>query len=166
MKLGWEVLTFFILQVSESNSILSQLSHHLVLHGSIVLFAALAFGAPYARAIKRNAELQVINSWRVAHQSLTIGALLLFGMAYVLPLLVVPNILRTGVAVLFIISGYAFTISTPLAAVAKDRGLSGGAKGLARFVYLGNVVGASTSLLAAGGLLVAACLAIFGSTET
>jgi hypothetical protein len=144
---------------------LSQLSQHLVLHGSIVLFAALVFGAPYARAIKRNAELQVVNSWRVAHQSLTIGALLLFGMAYVLPLLVVPNILRTGIAVFFIISGYAFTISTPLAAVAKDRGLSSGATGLARFVYLGNVVGAATSLLAAGGLLVAACLAIFASTE-
>lgn len=140
---------------------MSQLSLHLVLHASIILLVALVFGAPYARAIKRNAEVQVINSWRVAHQSLTIGALLLFAMAYVLPPLEIPNVLKTAIAVLFIISGYAFTISTPLAAVSKDRGLSAGATGLARLVYLGNVVGAATSLLAAAGLLVAAFLALY-----
>jgi hypothetical protein len=139
---------------------LSQLSLHLILHASIILFVALVFGAPYARAIKRNAEVQVINSWRVAHQSLTIGALLLFAMAYVLPSLAIPNVLRMAIAVLFIISGYAFTISTPLAAVSKDRGLSAGATGLAKLVYLGNVVGAATSLLAAAGLLVAAFLGL------
>jgi len=139
---------------------LSQLSLHLILHASIILFVALVFGAPYARAIKRNAEVQVINSWRVAHQSLTIGALLLFAMAYVLPSLAIPNVLRMAIAVLFIISGYAFTISTPLAAVSKDRGLSAGATGLAKLVYLGNVVGAATSLLAAAGLVVAAFLGL------
>jgi hypothetical protein len=139
---------------------LSQLSLHLILHASIILLVALVFGAPYARAIKRNAEVQVINSWRVAHQSLTIGALLLFAMAYVLPSLAIPNVLRMAIAVLFIISGYAFTISTPLAAVSKDRGLSAGATGLAKLVYLGNVVGAATSLLAAAGLVVAAFLGL------
>ena len=139
---------------------MSQLSLHLILHASIILFVALVFGAPYARAIKRNAEVQVINSWRVAHQSLTIGALLLFAMAYVLPSLAIPNVLRMAIAVLFIISGYAFTISTPLAAVSKDRGLSAGATGLAKLVYLGNVVGAATSLLAAAGLVVAAFLGL------
>lgn len=139
---------------------MSQLSLHLILHASIILLVALVFGAPYARAIKRNAEVQVINSWRVAHQSLTIGALLLFAMAYVLPSLAIPNVLRMAIAVLFIISGYAFTISTPLAAVSKDRGLSAGATGLAKLVYLGNVVGAATSLLAAAGLVVAAFLGL------
>lgn len=132
-----------------------------MLHGSVILLAALVFGAPYARAIKRNAEVQVINSWRVAHQSLTIGALLLFAMAYVLPSLAIPNALRTGIALFFILSGYAFTISTPLAAVTKDRGLAAGARGLARLVYMGNMLGAATSLIAAVGLLVAAFLAAF-----
>jgi len=120
-----------------------------VLHASIILFAALVFGAPYARSIKQNAELQIINSWRVAHQSLTIGALLLFVMAYVLPMLLVPNLLKVTIAVFFILSGYAFTISTPLAAITKDRGLSAGASGLARLVYVGNIIGAFTSLIAA-----------------
>ncbi|MBB3211127.1 glucan phosphoethanolaminetransferase (alkaline phosphatase superfamily) [Herbaspirillum sp. Sphag1AN] len=128
---------------------MNQLSRHLVLHASIILFAALVFGAPYARSIKQNAELQIINSWRVAHQSLTIGALLLFVMAYVLPMLLVPNLLKVTIAVFFILSGYAFTISTPLAAITKDRGLSAGASGLARLVYVGNIIGAFTSLIAA-----------------
>jgi hypothetical protein len=142
---------------------LTHLSHHLVLHASIILFAALVFGAPYARAIKRNAEFQVINSWRVAHQSLTIGALLLFGMAHILPSLIIPDLLRIAISILFITSGYAFTISTPLAAVTKDRGLSAGATGLARLVYVGNMVGAITSLIAAGCLVAAALLSIFSS---
>lgn len=132
-------------------------SRHLVAHGSIVLFIALLYGAPYAKAIKRNADAQVVNSWRVAHQSLTIGALVLFAAASLMGGLAVSTNVKWAIAVLFTMSGYAFTISTPLAAVTKDRGLGAGAKGLARLVYIGNVAGAATSL-AGGALLVAAAV--------
>jgi hypothetical protein len=111
---------------------LNRLTIHLVAHGSFILFAALLFGAPYARAIKQNAELQVVNFWRVAHQSLTIGALMLFGMAFVIPSLAVPGFIKLTIAALFVVSGYAFTVSTPLAAVTRNRGLIVGAKGLPR----------------------------------
>jgi hypothetical protein len=131
-------------------------SRHLVAHGSIILFCALLFGAPYARAIKRNAEPQVVNSWRVAHQSLTIGALLLFAAASFMGGLAVPMGMKWAIAGLLIVSGYAFTVSTPLAAMTKDRGLQTGATGLARWVYLGNMAGAATSLIGSALLVFAA----------
>lgn len=131
-------------------------SRHLVAHGSIVLFIALLYGAPYAKAIKRNADAQVVNSWRVAHQSLTIGALVLFAAASLMGGLAASTNVKWAIALPFIISGYAFTISTPLAAVTRDRGLCADAKGLARLVYIGNIVGAATSLMGSALLAVAA----------
>ena len=127
----------------------------IALHGSIVLMASLLFGAPYARAIKRQADHQVINSWRVAHQSLAIGALLLFALAAIQHLVIAPALLVWCINILFVVSGYAFTVATPLAAVTKDRGLQSGSIGLARWVYMGNMVGAVTSLLGGFGLLIA-----------
>lgn len=130
-------------------------SAELALHGSLVLMASLLFGAPYARAIKRQADPQVTNSWRVAHQSLAIGALLLFALAAIQPFIVAPAWLIWCTNVLFVVSGYAFTVATPLAAVTKDRGLRSGSTGLARWVYLGNMVGALTSLVGGMGLVFA-----------
>lgn len=140
---------------------MNPLSAQLVLHGSIVLLASLLFGASYARAIKRQAEAQVVNSWRVAHQSLSIGALLLFAMAYVLPLLGIADVFKWMIAGLFVASGHAFTVATPLAAITKDRGLAAGGHGLARWVYVGNITGAATSLVACGILVLAALVSAF-----
>jgi hypothetical protein len=122
---------------------------HLVFHGSVVLLASLLFGAPYARAIKRGADAQVINSWRVAHQSLAMGALLLFALAAIHPLIDAPAWAMTTMNLLMVVSAYAFTVSTPLAAITRDRGLQSGSVGLARWVYVGNMLGALTSLLGA-----------------
>lgn len=133
------------------------LSKHLMLQGAIVLLIALCLGAPYARAIKRNADAQAVNSWRVVHQSLTIGAILLLVLAPVLSYMPVAVAFKWAIAVLFIVSSYAFALSTPLAAITKDRGLVAGARGLARGVYLGNMLGALTSL-AGAVLLVTACV--------
>lgn len=135
-------------------------SRHLVLHGSIILLLALLYGAPYARAIKRNADAQVVNSWRVAHQSLTIGALILFATAALIGGLAVSSTMKWAIALPLIVSGYAFAVATPLAAVTKDRGLQSGGQGWARLVYLGNMVGAGTSLLSSVLLVVAAALSL------
>lgn len=135
-------------------------ARHLVFHAAIVLLLGLAYGAPYAKAIKSGATEQVVNSWRVAHLSVPIGATLMLAIAAVLgPLAVTPGIKWT-IAVLLIVSGYAFSISTPLAAITRDRGLQPGGKGLARLVYLGNFVGAWTSLLAALVFLYAAFVSL------
>lgn len=135
-------------------------SRHLLLHGSIVLLIALLFGAPYAKAIKRSADAQVVNSWRVAHQSLTIGALLLLALAVIMDGLAVSSALKWVVAVSFIVSAYAFTVATPLAAITRDRGLKAGARGWAGLVYMGNVLGALTSLVGAALLVLVALLAL------
>lgn len=127
---------------------------HLVFHGSVVLLASLLFGAPYARAIKRQVDAQVIHSWRVAHQSLAIGALLLFALAAVQPVIDGPDWAMTTMNLLMVVSAYAFTVATPLAAITRDRGLQSGSVGLARWVYVGNMLGALTSLLSAVLLLV------------
>lgn len=135
-------------------------SSHLFLHGSIVLLFGLLLGVPYARAVKSAAADQVVNSWRVAHLSLPLGATLMFAVAALLPQFSIPVTVSWAVAVALIVSAYSFCISTPLAAVTRDRGLASGATGLARLVYLGNVVGAASSLVAALGLVYAAFVAL------
>ena len=135
-------------------------ARQLVLHGAVVLLFGLLFGAPYARAIKRNAPAQIVHSWRVAHQSLPIGAALMFAVAGVLDSLQVGAGVKWALAGFLIVSSYAFCVSTPLAAVTGNRGLGSGSKGLARLVYIGNMVGAATSLIAAVLLLYSALISV------
>lgn len=135
-------------------------SRHLMLHAAIVLLFGLLLGAPYARAIKNNAAAQVVNSWRVAHLSLPLGATLMFAVAAVLPSLVVPAFARWFIAGALTVSAYGFCVATPLAAISGQRGLSSGAAGLGRWVYLGNVVGAVASIAAAAALVLAAAVSL------
>ena len=127
-----------------------------MLHVSIILLVALLYGAPYAKDIKSNSEAQVVNSWRVAHQSPTIGALVLFAAASLMAGLAVTEVMKWAIALPLIISGYAFLLSTPLAAVTKDWGLQSGAQGLARLVYLGNMLGVAGYLMGSALLAFAA----------
>ena len=140
---------------------MTQAAHQLAFHGAIVLLFALLLGAPYAKAIKSNAPLEVVNSWRVAHQSLSLGAALMFALAAVLPILVKSQLVAWSVAVCFIASSYAFCVSTPLAAITRDRGLTAAGTGMARLVYIGNVVGAASSLIGAIILVLGAASAFF-----
>jgi hypothetical protein len=133
---------------------------HLVFHGSVVLLFGLLLGAPYARAIKRNAAAHIVNSWRVAHLSLPIGATLMFAVAAVLPSLAVPASVVWTIAAALIASAYGFCISTPLAAITGERGLSAGGKGLGRLVYTFNLVGALASIVAATVLVIAAFVSL------
>lgn len=135
-------------------------SRHLIFHGAVVLLTALLYGAPYARAIRSGAAAQVVNSWRVAHQSMTLGAVLMFSVATALPFLRAPVALKWLMTGTLIVSAYAFAIATPLAAITKDRGLASGGQGWASLVYWGNIVGAWTSLVSAGALLMAAAMSL------
>ncbi|PRC93045.1 hypothetical protein [Solimicrobium silvestre] len=135
-------------------------SHQLIFHGSLVLLFGLLLGAPYAKAIKNNAAANIINSWRVAHLSLPIGATLMFAIAAVLSALAVSAAIAWVIAVALIISAYGFCISTPLAAICGQRGLSSDATGLGKLVYLGNIVGASCSVIAAVALVYAAFISL------
>ncbi len=135
-------------------------SNQLIFHGAIVLLFGLVLGAPYARAIKRGAPAPIVNSWRVAHLSLPIGATLMFAIAAVLPALAVSVQVAWVIAIALIISSYAFCVSTPLAAITGERGLESDNVGLGQLVYLGNMVGAWSSLVAAVALVYAAFVSL------
>ena len=128
-------------------------SHHLAFHAAVVLLFGVLIGAPYARAINKQAAPQVVNSWRIAHQSLPIAAGLMFAVAGVLPLLKAPIAAIWFVAVTLTASTYAFCVSMPLAAITGHRGLSSDGKGLQRLVFYGNVAGAWLSVAACLGLV-------------
>jgi hypothetical protein len=147
-------------QLLERTATLDTASRHLVLHGAIVLLFGLLLGAPYARAIKRQAAAHIVNSWRVAHLSLPIGATLMLAVAALLPGLAAPAALAWTIVVALVVSSYGFCLSTPLAAITGERGLAAGGVGWGRLVYWGNMVGAVASLVAAGALLLAAVLAL------
>ena len=135
-------------------------SRHLLFHGAIVLLFGLLLGAPYARAIKREAAAHIVNSWRVAHLSLPIGAVLMFAVAAVLPSFAVAIQVKWMIALALIVSSYGFCVSTPLAAITGQRGLSSGGTGLGRLVYAGNMVGAWGSVIAAVVFLYAAFVSL------
>jgi hypothetical protein len=123
-------------------------ARHLIFHGALMLLFGLLLGAPYARAIKSNAAAHIINSWRVAHASLPMGAILMLVTAALFPALAVSASIKWAITITLVISAYGFCIALPLAAITGQRGLAAG-KGLGQVVYLGNVIGAIGSLVSA-----------------
>ncbi|MFM0167574.1 hypothetical protein [Paraburkholderia sediminicola] len=101
-----------------------------------------------------------MNSWRVAHLSLPIGATLMLAVAALLPSMTVPTALAWVIAIAFIVSAYGFCVSTPLAALTGERGLSSGGAGLGKLVYFGNWVGAVASIVGAAAMVIAAFLSL------
>jgi 4-amino-4-deoxy-L-arabinose transferase-like glycosyltransferase len=135
-------------------------SRQLVFHGAVVLLVGLLCGAPYGRAVNRNAPAHIVHSWRVAHGSIPLGAALMFGVAAVLSHLKGSAPLKWAIALFLIVSSYAFCFSLPLAAVVGHRGLSSRGPTSAKLVYAGNVVGAVSSLVAAAVLIYAAYVSL------
>ena len=135
-------------------------SIHLIFHGSIVLLFGLLLGAPYARAIKAGVAAHIVNSWRVAHLSLPIGATLMFAVASLLPSLLVGTPVKWCISVALITSAYGFCVSTSLAAITGERGLGSGGAGLSKLVYAANMVGAFSSVVASAALVCAAYVSL------
>jgi len=133
---------------------------HLIFHAAVVLLFGLLLGGPYARAIKRGAAAHVVNSWRVAHLSLPIGATLMLATAPLLASLAVSDAVKWTIVVTLLVSAYGFCVATPLAAITGERGLAPGGKGLGRLVYLGNWIGAVCSGISAVVFLYAAFVSL------
>ncbi len=131
-------------------------ARHLLFHGVIILLLALLAGIPYGRAILKKEANSIIFAWRVAHSALSMGAILMFSLVSILPLLNVDLIIKWYIVVLFIVSGYAFSFALYLGPNVGHRGLIYRGPFLAKSVYLGNSIGALTSLLGAFILLFAA----------
>lgn len=136
-------------------------AQHLAFHGTIVLLIGLVCGAPYGRAILGKAPAHIIHSWRVAHASLPIGAILMFSVATLLQSFSATPMVNWSIAALLIASSYAFCFALPLAALTGHRGLALHGPIQARLVYFGNATGALTSLLASILLVYAAAVSLF-----
>jgi hypothetical protein len=135
-------------------------SRQLVFHGAVMLLVGLLCGAPYGRAVNRKAPEHIVHSWRVAHASIPAGAMLMFAVAAVLSHLQVAASLKWVVAGFLIVSAYAFCFSLPLAAIVGHRGLSSEGPASAKAVFVGNVVGAASFLVAAVVFLYAAYVSL------
>jgi hypothetical protein len=130
-------------------------ARHLAFHGSIVLLFGLLCGVPYGRAINRNAPAHVIHSWRIAHASLPMGAILMFAVAALLSSFAVAAQVKWFIAITLIVSVYAFCFSLPLAAIAGHRGLSSRGPLTAKVIFFGNMLGSIASLAASLALVYA-----------
>lgn len=121
-------------------------AHSLLFHGSIVLLIGLLCGAPYGAAIVRKMNDEVIRAWKLAHGALSLGATTMIAMAAALSLLSVAENIVWVIAISYIISGYGFCFALTLEPFVGDRGLSWSGTSLNKLVYLGNVIGAVSSL--------------------
>ncbi|MEM7387549.1 MAG: hypothetical protein AAF514_21650 [Verrucomicrobiota bacterium] len=139
---------------------------YLIFHGAVVLLIGLLLGFPYALAINRADSAEVIHSWRIAHQSLPIGAGLMFGFAAIFPSLVSSVRMKKWIANSLTVSGYAFCLSLPLAALTSDRGLTWSPNGFNGLVFGGNLVGALASLVSAVLLLRASFISLIEGRRT
>ncbi len=135
-------------------------ARYLAFHGTIVLLVGLLCGGPYARAVNRNAAAHIVHSWRVAHASLPIGAMLMFAVAALLSSFAVAVQVKWLIAAALIVSSYAFCFSLPLAATVGHRGLSSQGPLSAKLVFLGNMLGAWASVVAALALIYAGYLSL------
>lgn len=128
-------------------------ARYLVFHGSIVLLFGLLCGVPYGRAINRDAPVHIVHSWRVAHASLPIGAILMFAVAALLSSFAVSAQVKWFVAITLIVSSYAFCFSLPLAAITGYRGLSSRGPFITKLIFAGNMLGSFASLAASFALV-------------
>lgn len=131
-------------------------ARHLLLHGVIILLLGLLAGIPYGRALLKKEQDKLITAWRVAHSALSMGAILMFSLVSILPMLNVDLTIKWYIVVLFIVSGYSFTFALYLGPIVGHRGLIYRDPLLAKAVYFGNSTGALTSLLGTLFLLVGA----------
>ncbi|HFQ62235.1 MAG TPA: hypothetical protein ENK39_08070 [Epsilonproteobacteria bacterium] len=120
---------------------------YLLFHGVIILLFALLAGFPYARSILKKEAENIIFAWRVAHSALIMGAILMLALVPILSYLNVELKVLWIISGLFIISGYTFLFALYLGPIVGHRGLYYGKEFSAKLVYLGNSIGALTSLL-------------------
>jgi hypothetical protein len=131
-------------------------SKHLLFHGAVILVIALLAGIPYAKSILKKEAEHIVFAWRVAHSSLTVGAILMFSVVPILPLLEVSRLITWLIALSLIVSAYSFSFALILSPITGYRGLKSKGPYAAKLVYFGNRIGALSSLAGASILLYAA----------
>lgn len=127
---------------------MNEIMKQLVFHGAIILLIGLIAGAPYARAILKKKSADTVHIWRMAHLALPIAAILLFTIASFITLLEVSHSILWVMAILFIVSSYAFGFAMFAGAPAGERGLTFRGTMVAKVAHVGHMIGVVTSLVA------------------
>jgi len=112
-------------------------SRWLLFHGIIVLLVGLLAGIPYGITINQKKPENIVNAWRLAHGSLSLGATTMFAISAVLTHLLVGVATKWLIVAAFVASGYGFCFALPLAAWAGHRGLSWSRPGCVARIILG-----------------------------
>jgi len=132
------------------------MSRQLIFHGSIILLFGLIAGAPYGRAILKKRSEDTIHIWRMAHLALPIAAILLFAISSFIKTLEVSSQIQWVIAILFIVSSYAFGVAMFVGAPTGERGLTFRGPLIAKVAHVGHMIGVLTSLVASILLVYAA----------
>ena len=129
------------------------LSLQLLFHGAIVLLIGQLSGMPYGSAITKKKSEEIVRAWRVAHSGLSMGGTTMIAFAAVLNLLDTSAIALSILVWSSIISGYGFSVALPYGAWVGHRGLAVGKTIENKIVYLGNILGATGSLVSTLALI-------------
>lgn len=129
------------------------LSLQLLFHGAIVLLVGLLSGIPYGSAITKKKDEEVIRAWRVAHSGLSKGGTTIIAVAAAINQLNINTIFLSILVWSLVISGYGFCIALPYGAWVGQRGLTIGKTIENKIVYMGNIIGATGSLVSTLALI-------------
>jgi len=135
-------------------------ARYLLFNGSIVLLIGLLCGAPYGAAIVKKQSDEVIRAWKLAHGALSLGATTEIAMSSVFSLLSVDRSILWAICISYIISGYGFCFALVIEPFVGDRGLSWTGTWSNKVVYVGNIIGAASSLLGTCILVYASYLSL------
>jgi hypothetical protein len=127
----------------------------LVFHGAIILLAGSLCGIPEGGAVMHGLPEAQIHAWRVAHDALVAGGIMMIAVGAALPLVAGASAAR-WVRWSLVAVGYGAVVGLGLAAVAGVRGLQPTGPALNFVAFLGNVA-------VAVGTLVALPLLIWGT---
>ena len=119
----------------------------LLFHGAIVLIIGQLSGIPYGSAITKKKSEEVVRAWRVAHSGLSMGGTTMIAIAAAIGQLNVNAIALNILVWSSVLSGYGFCLALPYGAWVGDRGLAVGKTVNSNIVYLGNLIGATFSLV-------------------
>ena len=132
---------------------MNEVMKQLIFHGSVILLIGLLAGVPYGMAILKKRSENTVHIWRMAHLTMPIGAILLFAIASFITFLEVTNTIQWTMAILFIVSVYAFGFAMIIGASSGERGLLFRGPVIAKIAHVGHMVGVLTSLAASTVLL-------------
>ena len=129
-------------------------------YGTLLLFAGLLTGLPFAMSIRYEWGDDVVRAWRVAHTSMVTGGLLYLGIAGTLDgYALSPRTLKTLQRSL-IVAAIALLVVLPVGAMTGERGLRLGDSVIGTLVALGFLVMGAAVFHAVGLLVVGAYRAL------